>query len=636
MLDPLVVLKKYWGFDSFRPRQLEIIESVLDGHDTLALLPTGGGKSITFQVPGMILDGMTLVVAPLVSLMKDQVDKLRKIGIKAVYLHSGMTSREIALANERVRNGRCKFLYVAPERLQNENFIANLKLLHVRLIAVDEAHCISQWGYDFRPSYLNIGKLRKVFLQVPVLALTATATHQVAEDICANLNMDNPVVVVKSFRRDNIQYVVRETDDKLSQMLHILNRTQGSSIVYTRSRRRTQEVAEYLDSAGITSAYYHAGLEPNEKDSRQNAWQNDELRVMVATNAFGMGIDKPDVRVVIHIDPPSSLEEYYQEAGRAGRDGEPSFAVLLVGKRDKATLRRRLTDAFPERDFVKKVYERASNFLHLAIGEGEQRYFDFDLEKFTETFGMNPRSVKASFNILGAAGYMDFTEETENRARVMMTVDRNELFRIPLSQRADRTLQILLRNCPGIFTDYVFFYEPSLAFKGGMAEADFYEGLIELNHCKILHYVPRRRSPVIYLPRRRVEPRYVAIGKDAYDNRKKAMEERIEAVVEYMTNRTCRVRHMLRYFGEETTDCGTCDVCLETRRNRRGADRLTDAGKDLAASVMDVLRNTPGGMCLKEFSSHIKVSDERLDAMLSFLCDEGFILFDGTRYRLPD
>ncbi|MDE5586304.1 MAG: RecQ family ATP-dependent DNA helicase, partial [Muribaculaceae bacterium] len=568
-MDLEAILKKYWGYDGFRPLQLDIIESVMTGHDTLGLMPTGGGKSITFQVPGMAFEsGLTVVVTPLISLMKDQVDNLKRRGITAVMLNSGMTVNETRLAWERLTNGRARFLYVSPEKLRNAFFLEELRRLPVRLIVVDEAHCISQWGYDFRPSYLKIASLRKVHPNAPVLALTATATPQVADDIMTRLEFRSGARKFKmSFSRDNISYLVRESENKIYDIFHILSRTEGCGIVYVRSRRKTREIAEFLSASGISSDYYHAGLTYETKTERQNAWQSGAVRVMVATNAFGMGIDKPDVRIVVHSDFPPSLEEYYQEAGRAGRDGRKSYAVLLVSKHDKGGLRRKLKLAFPDREIIRSVYEKACNFLNLAIGEGYERLMEFDFELFCDTFHLQRQQAIAAFHLLSQAGYLDYIEETESNSRVMITVDREELYHIDASPEADRTLQCLLRQYPGLFSDFVQINEGRLSRDTDLQQEDVYNALLELNRKKILVYVPKRRTPYVFVPTSREEARYIQIGRKIYEERFEVMSQRVEAMIDYAyEDSNCRVSRMLAYFGEEKAcDCGKCDVC----RNRK-------------------------------------------------------------------
>lgn len=570
------ILKKYWGYDSFRPMQKEIIDSVLSGKDTLGILPTGGGKSITFQVPGLMSEGLTIVVTPLISLMKDQVDNLKKRGIQAAYLHSGMNFREKNLQRERIFNNKAKFLYVSPERLAGDIFINDIRHLKVNLIVVDEAHCISQWGYDFRPSYLKIKKLRKAFPGSQVLALTASATRVVAKDICDQLEFKKDFNILRgSVARDNLSYVVRKSEGKLYDILHILNSVPGCGIVYVRSRKLTREIAEYLCNSGISATFYHAGLDNLEKEKRQQKWKDDEIRVMVATNAFGMGIDKPNVRIVIHYDFPPSLEEYYQEAGRSGRDGKQAYAVLLYGPSDKATLRRRLTLEFPPKETIKRIYTRLCVFSHLEIGEGYDRIVDFDLIRFCRTFNLEERTVRPSLRILGQAGYVEFIEEIENSSRIMITIDREELYRTRLSSPThEKILTTILRTYPGLFTDYVFISEKKISFLTGLDQSEIYEKLVELSKEKIISYIPRKKNPMLYFPTSMEEEKYIQIGKSIYEERLETFKQRIEAMISYAYDETgCRVRRLMEYFGEEEgDDCKTCDNCRKMKVVKKGGN----------------------------------------------------------------
>ncbi len=624
------ILKRHWGYDSFRPLQEDIIMSSLSGHDTLGLMPTGGGKSITFQVPALALPGLTIVVTPLISLMKDQVDNLRRRRVKAVYLHSGMTVREAKIAREKLMNGGAKLLYVSPERLRNQRFIQELRTVDVSLIVVDEAHCISQWGYDFRPSYLNIRSLRKLFPKIAVLALTATATPHVEADIIRQLEMKSPRVFRMSFSRSNLNYIVRPTETKIYEVFHILSRTSGSAIVYVRSRKRTREIADYLSSAGIPSTYYHAGLDISLKEERQNLWQRSGVRVMVATNAFGMGIDKPDVRVVIHFDMPPSLEEYYQEAGRAGRDGKLSYVVLLTSQNDSALLRRRLTETFPPREEIRQVYERVCNYVHVAMDEGYEKLEEFDLESFCETFKYQRRRCLASLHLLGQAGYLEYLEETERRSRVMITCTREELYHIDrLSPDAENVLSKILRLYPGLFAEYVYIAELLIARETGMDERRVYEALLELSRSKILSYVPRSRSPYIYFPTAREEKKYVLIGKDIYEERKAIMADRTEAMIGYgFSKGKCREKMLLEYFGEtDGKECGHCDVC----RNRGISGKKTP--DELFAKLVDYLKSKPDGVDVRIIERDMRIPPAQLSGFLSYLCGEGFAKSDNGLYR---
>lgn len=633
---PLSILKQYWGYDAFRPMQREIIDSVLDGHDTLGLLPTGGGKSITFQVPALLLPGLTIVVTPLISLMKDQVDNLKNRDIRAVYFHSGLTRREANLGLTRCRLGKVKLVYVSPERLQNDNFIAELRSMDVSLIVVDEAHCISQWGYDFRPSYLKVAKLREITGEhVPILALTASATPEVTADIMRSLRFREPRVFARSFTRENLSYIVRYADFKEETLLRVLNATSGCAIVYVRSRRRCREIAQLLTREGISADYYHAGLAPEDKELRQNAWKNDHIRVIVATNAFGMGIDKPDVRTVVHYDLPSSLEEYYQEAGRAGRDGLPSFAVLLYTSRDKTTLRRHLAAEFPDREDILLVYERVCNFLGIAVGDGYDRMYEFDLDLFLSIFKMRPELVVPSLRILGRAGYLDYIDEREQSARVMILTTREELYHIQkLSEKAERVLAILLRLYPGIFIDYVYINEATIGRETQLDSQDVYEALLELARSHTLSYIPRSRTPYIYLPTSREEPRYVQIGRSVYEDRLKVQERRIEAMIDYAADSgSCRVERMLRYFGEpQPAPCLRCDVC---RKQHPASPPLSD--RDLVEKLIAYLKANPRGVRHEALIAHIGQSlAARTARLIASMIQEDMLIMDGPFIRPRD
>ena len=624
------ILKKHWGYESFRPLQEDIIMSVLSGRDTLGLMPTGGGKSITFQVPAMALPGLTVVVTPLISLMKDQDDNLRRRRVKAVYLHSGMTARESKIAREKLINGGAKLLYVSPERLRNQRFIQELRMTEVSLIVVDEAHCISQWGYDFRPSYLNIRSLRKIFPKVNVLALTATATPHVESDILRQLEMKDAALFRMSFSRSNLNYIVRNTETKIYEIFHILSRTEGSAIVYVRSRKRTREIAEYLSSAGISSTYYHAGLDISLKEERQNEWQRSGVRVMVATNAFGMGIDKPDVRVVIHFDMPPSLEEYYQEAGRAGRDGKKSYVVLLTSRADSGLLRRRVTETFPPREEIKLLYERVCNYLHVSMDEGYEKLAEFDVERFCEVFSYQRRRCLACLHLLGQAGYLEYLEETEHRSRVMMTCTREELYHVDrLSADADLVLTRILRLYSGLFAEYVYIDERVISRESGIDERRVYESLLELGRRKVLSYVPRSRSPYIYFPTAREDKRYVMIGKDIYEDRKKVISERTEAMIDYGFGKgKCREKILLEYFGEQDgKDCGRCDICRG--RNQRSGEKE----ENRLARIVEYIRSRPGGADIRIMERDLRIVPSQLSEYLSYLCGEGFVILEDGLYR---
>ncbi len=626
------ILKKYWGYDSFRPLQLDIIKSVLAGNDTLGLMPTGGGKSITFQVPGLSFkSGVTIVVTPLISLMKDQVDNLRRHHIKAVYFHSGMSARESRLSWESLVNDKARFLYVSPERLRNERFMLELRHIEIRLIVVDEAHCISQWGYDFRPAYLNIKVLRKLKPDVPVMALTATATPKVAEDIAERLEFRGRHFFRKSFARDNISYLVRKADTKINDIFHILSRTSGSSIVYVRSRKRCREIAEFLTGCGIDATYYHAGLEHHVKEERQNLWQAGEVRVMVATNAFGMGIDKPDVRVVIHFDMPPSLEEYYQEAGRAGRDGFPSFAVLLVSASDEGVMRRRITEAFPPRDTIRKIYERVCVFLHLSVGEGYEKLAEFDIDSFCTVFHVQHRQCRNALRLLAQSGYLNFIEDYDSRSRVKIICSREDLYSIhDLSNDADMVLSSMMRLFTGLFIDNVYISENEISTATGLSSQNVYEALLELSRRRVISYVPHSGVPLMFFPTSREETTYVLIPKTVYEERREVMKTRVERMLDYAFNgESCRVARMLDYFGEEKAGaCGKCDVCRDSVKRK---DSITSTA-DAAGAVSEYLRSHPGGVTAPIIGKAFSLDARRLSEIMSFLCNEGFAICRDNLY----
>lgn len=624
MLTPVEVLKRYWGYDSFRPLQAEIINSVLSKRDTLGLLPTGGGKSLTFQVPAMILPGLTIVITPLISLMKDQVDNLRDRGIKAVCLHSGLTRAETKLGMDRCRLGKAKLLYISPEKLRVETFIAQLKQMNVSLIVVDEAHCISQWGYDFRPSYLKIGELRELMPDIPVLALTASATPEVVSDIMAKLNFSGENLFSKSFSRDNLSYIIRNDFDKERQLLNILNNTRGSAIVYVRSRKRTREIAALLQANEISADFYHAGLAVEDKAEKQNWWKEGRIRVMVATNAFGMGIDKPDVRTVIHVDPPASLEEYYQEAGRAGRDGLPSFAVLLVAKHDKARLTRMITDAFPPKDYIRRVYELAGNFVNVAVGSGYDHTYTFDFALFVKTYDLQPIPARSAMRLLTQSGYFEFMEEVTMQSRVMIISDKEDLYSVNLDDEGEQVFNILLRSYTGLFADFVYINEPLIARRADVSEQKVYETLLTLSRMHILQYVPRQNMPVLYYTTSRELPKYIEIPKAVYEVQRERLLKRVEAMKKFaFADSGCRVNIMLEYFGEKPEKpCGKCDLCRE--RNRRAPSH--DEKHQLAESILYITAQQPRSLdyIINELSPRRK--DDIIDTVRKLLSSRRLVL----------
>lgn len=621
------ILSQYWGYDSFRPMQREIITSVLAGRDTLGLLPTGGGKSITFQIPALAFDGLTIVVTPLISLMKDQVDNLRVRDIKATYLHSGLSRSEHKLAMDRCRLGRVKLLYLSPEKLQSKNFLEQLRLMDVSLIVVDEAHCISQWGYDFRPSYLRINSLREIFPAAPILALTASATPEVADDIMNVLRFKERNLFALSFARDNLSYIVRYCDHKEQKVIDILNAVPGTAIVYVRSRKRTREIAEALQKSGISADFYHAGLAPEDKDEKQNRWKNGSTRVMVATNAFGMGIDKPDVRAVIHHDLPSSLEEYYQEAGRAGRDGKPAFAVIVASRNDKGVLTRRLNESFPAKDYINRIYELAGNFLEVPVGEGYNSVYEFNFNLFCQRFKLAPVPVLSSLSLLTQAGYIDFTEEITTRSRVMVLLNKNQLYGLEVPEEVDRVFQLLLRTYTGLFADYVFISEPLMASRLNIPEESVYQSLLTLSRIHAIHYVPKKSTPYILFTTSREEPRYISMPRSVYEQQRDRLKRRLEAMKNFtFTTDECRVNIMLRYFGEKpATPCGRCDIC----RNNRQSTPAPDADSALAESII-YLASQPGGHPVDYIIAQLDAPRQKTLDAIRLLLDRGLLRLDGT------
>lgn len=575
----LDILRKYWGYEDFRGIQREIIESIGSGRDTLGLMPTGGGKSITFQVPALAQEGVCLVITPLIALMKDQVSHLRQRGIRAAAIHSDMTHSAILQALDNCVYGGTQILYVSPERLHSELFQAKFRHMKVSFITVDEAHCISQWGYDFRPSYLHIAEIRQLKPEIPVLALTATATKEVVEDIQEQLRFKEKNVFRMSFERKNLAYVVRKASDKPSELRHILNSVNGSAIVYARSRKRTKETAEWLVSQGISATYYHAGLDVDVKDRHQQAWINDEKRVMVATNAFGMGIDKPDVRLVIHIDSPDSLEAYFQEAGRAGRDGKKAYAVLLYDSSDARKLSKRVAQTYPEKEYIRDVYEHLAYFFQVGTGTGRGRTFEFSIDKFCVTYKYFPVLVNSALQILERSGYIHYEADPDNSARILFLLERNDLYFLEnTTKETEAVITALLRLYGGLFTDYVYIDEGFVANEAGLTQPQVYMVLKELSKRHIVDFIPRRRIPYITYTREREDGDRVIIPQSVYEERRTQYIKRIQAMLDYANNdHVCRSRQLLDYFGEECwQDCRQCDVCVTHQGNmlNEGRTRL--------------------------------------------------------------
>ncbi|MCS3008263.1 RecQ family ATP-dependent DNA helicase [Bacteroides thetaiotaomicron] len=615
------ILKQYWGYDSFRDLQEEIITSIGEGKDTLGLMPTGGGKSITFQVPALAQEGICIVITPLIALMKDQVQNLRKREIKALAIYSGMTRQEILTALENCIFGNYKFLYISPERLDTEIFRTKLRSMKVSMITVDESHCISQWGYDFRPAYLKIAEIRELLPEVPVLALTATATPEVVTDIQARLKFREGNVFRMSFERKNLAYIVRKTDNKTKEIPYILQRISGSAIIYVRNRRRTKEITELLMNEGITADFYHAGLDNAVKDLRQKRWQSGEVRVMVATNAFGMGIDKPDVRIVLHLDLPDSPEAYFQEAGRAGRDGEKAYAVILYSKSDKTTLHKRVVDTFPDKEYILNVYEHLQYYYQMAMGDGFQCIREFNLEEFCRKFKYFPVPVDSALKILTQAGYLEYTDEQDNSSRILFTIRRDELYKLrEMGKEAEALIQSILRSYTGVFTDYAYISEESLAVRTGLTRQQIYNILVTLTKRRIVDYIPRKKTPYIIYTRERLELRFLHIPPSVYEERKARYEARIKAMEEYVTTENiCRSRMLLRYFGEKNEhNCGQCDVCL----SKRATDNLSEESyEEVKRQILDLLSHSP--LTPAETADQIKAEKEDIGQVIRYLLDEG-------------
>ena len=621
------LLKQYWGYDSFRGIQEEIINSISENKDTLGLMPTGGGKSITFQVPALAKDGLCLVITPLIALMKDQVQNLRKRGIKALSIYSGMSRQDIITTLENCIFGNYKFLYISPERLDTEIFRTKLRKMKVSMITVDESHCISQWGYDFRPAYLKIAEIRELLPDVPVLALTP-APPEVVKDIQARLHFRRENVFRMSFERSNLAYIVRKTDNKTGELLHILRSMPGSAIVYVRNRRRTKEITELLNNEDITADFYHAGLDDATKDIRQHRWQSGGSRVMVATNAFGMGIDKPDVRIVIHMDLPDSIEAYFQEAGRAGRDGQKAYAVILYAKADKTTLHKRIPDTFPEKEYIKDVYEHLQYYYQMAMGDGLDCVREFNIEDFCRKFKYFPVPVDSALKILTQAGYLEYTGEQDNTSRLLFTIQRDELYRLrEMGDDMDKLIQTVLRSYTGVFTDYTYINEDSLAIRTGLTRRQIYEQLVHLAKLRIVSYIPRKKTPYIIYTRERIEAQLIHISPEIYEERKARYETRINAMLEYVTNDTlCRSRMLLDYFGEKNEhNCGQCDTCIGLRKQTATCQPDREELYEKIHEILSGAPQTPAGL-LKQ----LPIEKELLNEALHRLLDEGkIIVVDG-------
>ncbi len=627
----LEVLREYWGYDAFRGIQREIIDSICAGHDTLGLMPTGGGKSVTFQVPALMMKGVCIVITPLIALMKDQVDHLKARGIRAAAVYSGMMHADVVATLENAIFGGVKILYVSPERLSSELFQKKLSHMKVSFITVDEAHCISQWGYDFRPSYLKISEIRRIQPDVPVLALTATATPKVVDDIQDRLGFKEKNVFRMSFERKNLAYVVTKTSDKEREALRLLKEVDGSAIVYVRSRKRTKEIAQTLCRAGLKATFYNAGLEDAVREARQKEWQEDKARVMVATNAFGMGIDKADVRLVVHVDCPDSIEAYFQEAGRAGRDGKPARAVLLYDGNDKAKLKRRISETFPDKDDIREVYEHLAYFYQIAMGSGAGCRFEFNMDKFCMYFHHFPIPVNSALKILSRAGYIEYEGERENMAQLTMLLRRDDLYRLDsLDERENAVVTTLLRNYGGLFSDYCYIDESLIAMQTGISRDDIYGILKDLSRRRILHFIPRKKIPHIRYTQRREEADKLMFDKEVYDNRKQEYAQRINSIINYAENNDiCRSRQLLYYFGEKkSVDCGQCDVCV--------SHNPVPLSRDTSDFVKKAVLRLLGDGCRHSISelSAIQVEPRILKEVVEYMVsEEELIIRDGMISR---
>nr|WP_294726519.1 ATP-dependent DNA helicase RecQ [Prevotella sp.] len=626
------ILHTYWGYSDFRGIQRDIIESIANGRDTLGLMPTGGGKSITFQVPALAKEGVCIVITPLIALMKDQVQHLKERGIQAAAIHADMSRSEVVQTLENCIFGGIKILYISPERLASEIFQVKLRHINVSFITVDEAHCISQWGYDFRPSYLNIADIRTMKPGTPILALTATATPDVVNDIQEKLHFEKKNVFKMSFERKNLAYIVRTVGDKDYEMIHILRCVGGAAIVYCRSRKHTKEIAALLNKNGIKSTFYHAGLLPTVKDERQRAWQNDEIRVIVATNAFGMGIDKPDVRMVIHIDCPDSLEAYFQEAGRAGRDGNKAYAVLLYDPSDERKLKKRIDDTFPPKDFIRNVYEHLAYFFQVGIASGRGKTFEFNIDKFSYIYKFFPIRVDAALRILERCGYIHYEDNPDGKARLMFCLNRNELYLLDnLSPKEDAIVTALLRTYGGLFTDYVYIDESLIAYQADTSIEQVYVTLKNFSARHIVQFIPRRKTPYITYAKDRIDGEKVIIPNEVWEQRREQYAHRIEGILRYAKeDYICRSRQLLAYFGEATQeDCHQCDVCLEQYTDNTTKDKYFKE----AQQAIRLLLGDHKPHFITELRD-ILLPSQYVDEALEFLVGENQIHIDGSYISL--
>jgi len=619
------ILARYWGYSHFRPLQEEIIQSVYEGKDTLGLMPTGGGKSITFQVPAMAMEGTCIVITPLIALMKDQVENLRKKEINAIAIHSGMGREEIDIALDNVIFGQVKFLYLSPERLETEIFKVRLEKMKICLIAIDEAHCISQWGFDFRPSYLKIAELKDLLPDVPFLALTATATPQVVEDIMEKLEFKEKNVFRKSFERKNLIYDVEKCEDKIQRIIRIIKENPGTGIIYARNRKKTRELALILQKEGVQADYYHAGLTHADRSRKQEEWQKDKIKVIISTNAFGMGIDKPDVRFVIHADLPDSLEAYYQEAGRAGRDEKPAKAILLYNESDRRSVDQRIQISFPELSVIREVYKALGNFFQIPVGSGKGQNYDFILTDFISKFKFNALIAHNSLKVLQREGYIELSEELNNPSRVHFAVQRDDLYKFQVAnENLDGFIKLLLRSYSGMFSSFVPIDETLMAKRSGVNFDNIYKYLLKLSNSGIIQYIPRKKNPVIYFTEERLDDKNLHFSVEAYNFLKERYIERANEMLLYASgSNKCRSQILISYFGEKNAmRCGQCDVC----RKRNELD-LSAYEFDL---ILDELKErlTDKHLSIDEIVDGLSYPEDKVMKVFRWLNDHEKILRD--------
>lgn len=622
------ILTKYWGYSNFRPLQEDIIKSVADeGKDTLGLLPTGGGKSIIFQVPALAKTGICLVVTPLIALMKDQVENLAKKEIKAAAIYTGMTRHEIELTLENCIYGNTKFLYLSPERLNTELFLVKLPKMNVNLIAIDEAHCISQWGYDFRPSYLQISEIRKHLPDIPILALTATATPEVVEDIQEKLQFKVKNVFQKSFERKNLIYIVRTVEDKMRYLLKIVKTNPGTGVVYVRNRKKTKEIALFLLQNNVSADYFHAGLNPEEKDRKQEQWKSGKIRIIVSTNAFGMGIDKSNVRFVVHMDLPDSLEAYFQEAGRGGRDEKTAYAVLLYNDNDRVKLEKSVDDSFPDKEKIRSIYNSLGNFFQIPVGSGKNQTYNFNIGEFASRYTIPILTIFNSLKFLQKEGYLEYTEEIFNSSKIYFNINRDDLYKFQVANaNFDAFIKLLLRTYTGLFSIYVNIDEKYLAKKTNTSVDVIYKYLQNLAKHKVINYIPQRKTPYIIFTEERLDEKSLSISKDNYDELKKRYISRINAVINYATSTAkCRNEILLQYFGEtETVRCGNCDIC-----RKRNELELSKLEFDLILEKVKTLLRGGNAYKIEDIISITNEKEEKVLRVIQWLQENNKIIYNN-------